>query len=125
MNTVDRLPRNVIKSAVTDLLPKGAPTIARTASLLGVSVRTLQRRLNKNGTSYTMLVDEVRRDTACRLLRAPHARVADVAVALGYADPSSFSPISEPSSTSGWNMRRASAAAMIRTSLPITSTKRC
>jgi len=91
VNTVDRLPRNVIKSAVTDLLPKGAPTIARTASLLGVSVRTLQRRLNKNGTSYTMLVDEVRRDTACRLLRAPHARVADVAVALGYADPSSFS----------------------------------
>lgn len=91
MNTVDRLPRNVIKSAVTDLLPKGAPTIARTASLLGVSVRTLQRRLSKNGTSYTMLVDEVRCDTACRLLRAPHACVADVAAALGYADPSSFS----------------------------------
>ncbi len=91
MNTVDRLPRTVIKAAVTDLLPKGAPTIARTANLLGISVRTLQRRLNEDGASYTMLVDEVRRDAACRLLRAPHARIADVAAALGYADPSSFS----------------------------------
>ena len=65
--------------------------IKRVARRLNVSARTLQRRLQEGGTSYTKLVDEIRFELACRLLDSPHASITDVAAAVGYGDPSSFS----------------------------------
>ena len=91
MVAADPLTRDAIRSAIAALLPTGHPTIAQAARLLDVAVRTLQRRLNEHRTSYSRLVCEVRCETACRLLDAPRARIANVAAALGYADPSSFS----------------------------------
>ena len=76
---------------ILELLPTGHPTIGRTAQRLGIPVRTLQRRLHNAGLSYSELVDEVRCDAACRLLSSPCARVADIARALGFSDPSNFS----------------------------------
>ena len=67
------------------------PMIERVARRLDVSARTLQRRLREGGTSYTKLVDEVRFKCARRLLGAPRTSITDVAAAVGYADPSSFS----------------------------------
>jgi len=56
-----------------------------------VSARSLQRHLCELGTSYSELVAEVRLDAACRLLAESNARIADIALHLGYAGPSSFS----------------------------------
>jgi AraC-like DNA-binding protein len=53
-------------------------------------VRTLQRRLRERGQSFSELVDAIRHRQACRLLAKRETHVADVARALGYADPSSF-----------------------------------
>ncbi len=65
--------------------------IKRVAQRLNVSARTLQRRLQEVGTSYTKLVDEIRFKSARRLLVSPHTSITDVAAAVGYTDPSSFS----------------------------------
>ena len=76
---------------ILDLLPAGHLTIDRAARRCGIPVRTLQRRLHEAGLSYSELVDEVRFEAACRLLDDPQARIAEVAAALGFADPSNFS----------------------------------
>lgn len=76
---------------IAEQLPVRYPAIDHMAQLLGISVRTLQRRLQAKGVIYQELVDEVRLDLACRLLEKPNTTVADAARATGYADPSSFS----------------------------------
>ena len=79
------------RTIIRELLPIRYPTIDHVAHLLGVPVRTLQRRFQKNGISYSELVEETRCELAIRLLAEPGMPVAAVARALGYADPSSFS----------------------------------
>ena len=79
------------RTIITELLPTGHPTIDRAARRLGMPVRTLQRRLRDRGQSFSELVDAIRYRRACRLLAKRDMHVADVAKALGYTDPSSFS----------------------------------
>lgn len=76
---------------IAEMLPDGYPSIASVASAIGVSVRTLQRRLEQSGASYRLLVDEVRLELARRDLLDPRTRMADIATRLGYRDASSFS----------------------------------
>lgn len=59
------------------------------AAALNLSVRTLRRRLDAEGTSYRELVSETRQMLAEELL-AIGATVEDIADRLGYADASSF-----------------------------------
>jgi len=55
------------------------------AQELGLSLRTLQRRLSEEGISYRALLENVRRRIAEATL-VDHARVIDVAASLGYGD---------------------------------------
>ncbi len=89
--TLISISEDVVKSAIAVSLLGGGPMIKRVAQRLNVHVRTLQRRLQEGGTSYTKLVDEIRFKAACHLLDSPRTSIADVAAALGYRDPSSFS----------------------------------
>ena len=77
--------------AIEVLLPTGHPTIDRAAEALGISRRTLQRRLNEAGVTYGQLVDQCRLEAACKLLEESNMRLRDIASELGYADPASFS----------------------------------
>jgi AraC-like DNA-binding protein len=61
------------------------PVVARS---LGLSPRTLRRRLTESGTSYQSLLDEVRSERATALL--PTASVDQVAAQLGFAEAASF-----------------------------------
>lgn len=60
------------------------------ARQLGMSTRTLRRRLEDEGTSFRALLDEVREALAEELLTKGAVPVEDVAVRLGYAEASSF-----------------------------------
>ena len=79
------------KKYIKEQLPVRYPTIDNTARRVGMPVRTLQRRLKESGLSYSELVEQTRYELACRLLDMPGAKMAAVARALGYNDPSSFS----------------------------------
>jgi AraC-like DNA-binding protein len=57
---------------------------------LGMSVRTLRRRLAEQGASYRQLTDELRRDVAINYLRETDMTVEDIAYALGFSDAANF-----------------------------------
>lgn len=73
--------------APDDFVTMGAAKIARR---LGVSRRTLRRRLATEGTSMPALLDEARCRLACRALKLPGVSVKEVAEFLHFSEPSAF-----------------------------------
>jgi AraC-like DNA-binding protein len=61
------------------------------AALLDTSARTLQRRLEADGTSFTAVVEATREALARELLGAGELTVAEVAYRVGFADAATFS----------------------------------
>ena len=64
---------------------------AALARLLGVSDRTLKRRLQQEGSSFRALAQAARHARAQALLEAGHLSLTEIAAELGFADLSSFS----------------------------------
>src|SRR5438552_2946211 len=60
------------------------------ARRLGLSVRTLQRRLGEERTVFKTLVEDVRRELALRYLADGRTRLTDVAFLVGYSELSAF-----------------------------------
>lgn len=60
------------------------------APALGLSVRTLQRRLRDEGSSYQAVLDAVRAQAAKDWLANPRRSVSELAARLGYSEPGSF-----------------------------------
>ncbi|WP_162918650.1 helix-turn-helix domain-containing protein [Taklimakanibacter deserti] len=58
--------------------------------IVGMSVRTLQRRLAETGVSYSQLVDEVRLASALALIDDRSIKLSEIARRLGYADAANF-----------------------------------
>jgi AraC-like DNA-binding protein len=80
----------VLKTIMTSMLASGTPTVERLAAAGGVSVRTLQRRLSEEGTSFSDLLGEVRRDLALEASSTGEQKVGQIAASLGYRQHSSF-----------------------------------
>jgi AraC-like DNA-binding protein len=71
-------------------LRTGEPTIETVAHDLHTTARTLQRRLHGEGTSFTQVLDEVRREMALSHMRGRRATIDEVAFLLGFEKPTSF-----------------------------------
>lgn len=71
-------------------IPGRFPEIEAVASTLCMTSRTLRRKLDAEGTSYSQLLDEVRRALAQDYLRTPTLGIDDIAAALGFGDAASF-----------------------------------
>ncbi|MCX7127736.1 AraC family transcriptional regulator [Aeromonas sp.] len=80
-----------VSSVVHRLLREGQCTMTRVASVLGCGVRSLQLKLQEEGRSYSLILQECRVALAYQLLRRKHMRVTDVAFELGFSDVSTFS----------------------------------
>lgn len=68
-----------------------APDLPQAARALGLSDRTLKRRLQDEGISYRMLLAEVRSRQAHRLLMDETLTLTEIAERMGFSDLSSFS----------------------------------
>lgn len=79
-----------VRRAVANLLSEGVPTVSVIASELGLSARTLQRRLSEHGYSFQGVVDRARKDLAQRLLRETNYSLAEVGFLTGFAEQSGF-----------------------------------
>jgi AraC-like DNA-binding protein len=79
-----------LQQVVTAFLADGYPDIQLVADAVGLSTRTLQRRLHEDGRTYAGVVAQARFAEARRLLRDPARQVSDVALDLGYSDPAHF-----------------------------------
>ncbi len=80
----------MLRALMTTYLSEGYPSSQLAASLMDISERTLARRLAEHGLTYGKLVDEVRFDLAKERLRAPGAKIGEVARSVGFSDQGNF-----------------------------------
>lgn len=71
-------------------LTRGRPDIQAVASEMGMSDRTLQRRLADEGASFKHLLAQTRREQALSYLADPSLEIKEVAFLVGYEDQNSF-----------------------------------
>jgi AraC-like DNA-binding protein len=84
--------RDRVYDVVSGLLVRRSDiTPARVASVLEMSMRTLQRRLQEEGSSLREIRDRVCRDRAARALLDPAVSISRVARDLGFCDIAAFS----------------------------------
>jgi AraC-like DNA-binding protein len=79
-----------VRRAIVRSMPNGEIVAHRVAKSLGMTERTLQRRLRERQSTFSQVVDEARRDVALDLCRAGHLSVAEIAFLVGFADPKGF-----------------------------------
>ncbi len=63
------------------------PSLQELAENWGLSSRTLHRQLRREGTSFRLLLEQVRRERAVGMLLDGHSRVRDIAQALDMTEP--------------------------------------
>ena len=79
-----------VENAIVPLLPHGEPGIAEVSRRLGVSPRTLARRLAAEGATFKDVLEGLRFDLAKRYLQEPGLPIGEIAWLLGYGQPSAF-----------------------------------
>jgi AraC-like DNA-binding protein len=77
--------RAMVENEIVQLLPHGKAQAEKVASNLGMSNRTLARRLSEEGTSYAEILNELRRDLSARYLKDPALSLNQIAWLLGYS----------------------------------------
>lgn len=82
--------RAMVENEIVELLPHGNAQVERVASNLGMSNRTLARRLSEDGTSYAVVLDELRRDVSVRYLKDHSLSLKQISWLLGYSEVTSF-----------------------------------
>jgi AraC-like DNA-binding protein len=78
--------RSILANASTAI-----PTLPEVASTLCMSARTLRRRLDLMNTSYSQLLDDVRKTLAIRYVTSTGLTTEIIAEKLGYSDAANFS----------------------------------
>lgn len=79
-----------VRAVLLELLPAGSATIEHTAERLGMSKRTLQRRLGDEGHSFRSLLNGTREHLARHYLSSTSMSGGEIAFLLGFEDPNSF-----------------------------------
>jgi AraC-like DNA-binding protein len=86
-------PRAAVVAGVRANLPRedgGFYPLPGIAKKMHMSVRTLKRKLEADGTTYSELLDEQRRGKAMLLLRRDDLAIEEIADRLGYSDAANF-----------------------------------
>jgi len=79
-----------VRRLLIDRMGQQQQSVAAMGREMGVSARTLARRLVEEGTSFRQIQDEVRHQLALALLGDASASIAEIAFFLGYAEPAPF-----------------------------------
>ncbi|MFO1089587.1 MAG: AraC family transcriptional regulator ligand-binding domain-containing protein [Hyphomicrobiales bacterium] len=79
-----------LEQCLVPLMKSGQVSLEHVAAVSNFSVRTLQRRLDEEGVSFSEILDRTRTAEACRLLETTDLKVIEIAYELGYAEPASF-----------------------------------
>ena len=79
-----------VRRVIADALTQGGARVEDVARRLGVGTRTMRRRLQEEGTSYTQILDHVRRSRAFLYLEEESRSIGEIASLLAFADQSTF-----------------------------------
>jgi AraC-like DNA-binding protein len=80
-----------IENAITPLLPHGKARLDAVSQTLGVSSRTLARRLTEQGLSFGEILNQLRSDLATHYLGEANLSISQIAWLVGYQGVSAFS----------------------------------
>jgi len=80
-----------VKSKLIERLPGGKVDEEGIASSINVSQRSLQRKLRKQGISFSQLLENTRRELSLQYVRDPQYSLHEVSFLLGFAEPGNFS----------------------------------
>jgi AraC-like DNA-binding protein len=83
--------RTALRSYITRAIRQGRASIIDCAGAFGWHVRTLQRRLAAEGTTFDQLLEATRYELALHYLKQTHLSLTEIAELLGYAELSTFS----------------------------------
>ena len=79
-----------VQAAIVEQLPSGNVSTETVAQSLHVSSRTLNRQLQREGTTFKAVVDAARRELAETYLKDQNFSLTQLAFMLGFSEPSSF-----------------------------------
>jgi AraC-like DNA-binding protein len=82
--------RTRVENAISSVLPHGRVRVEDVARSLGMSKRTLARRLSDEGLNFTEILQQLRRDLAVRYLDDRRLHVSKIAWLLGFHEVSAF-----------------------------------
>jgi len=82
--------RTRVENAISSLLPHGRVLVEDVARSLGMSERTLARKLLDEGLNFTEILQQLRRDLAIRYLDDRKLHVSKIAWLLGFHEVSAF-----------------------------------
>ena len=102
-----------VKDALKRSLAGKRPTLQDVARELGMSARTLQRRLTDAGITFQQIVEETRRELARHYLKLSAVELNETAFLLGFEDANSFFrafQVWEGTSPGEWRTRHGAAA---------------
>ena len=79
-----------MKWVLKRLLSGSRPDLVMVAKELGMSDRTLQRRITDEGSTFRQLLNETRHELTRQYLVDPEVEISEAAFLVGYEDPNSF-----------------------------------
>ncbi len=79
-----------VEALIKDALPSGIPGIAQISQHMGMSNRTLTRRLAKNGVSFRDLIKKTQEELSKNLLKNSKRSIAEIAFETGFSEQSAF-----------------------------------
>ena len=79
-----------VKILIKRRIASGKPEISEVARELGMSERTLQRRITEQGSNYRALIEQARQELGRDLLSDKRNGIEEIAFLLGFEDTGSF-----------------------------------
>ncbi len=89
-NRVKQSPIETINQFIINQLPLGLPEIDDAAKQLGLSIRTLQRKLSDNQLTFSSMIDNIRKELAFSYLSNTKTKVIYITQMLGFSEQSAF-----------------------------------
>ena len=80
-----------VKKEITMQLAGGGLSDSSVADALHMSVRTMQRKLGEQQSSFKLLLNDVRKELADKFIRNSSMTISEISYCLGFAESSSFS----------------------------------
>ncbi|MBV6641563.1 MAG: AraC family transcriptional regulator ligand-binding domain-containing protein [Cyclobacteriaceae bacterium] len=79
-----------VEKLIKDALPSGIPSIFQIGEHMGMSNRTLTRRLSENGVTFRDLIQRAQEEVSKELLRYTDRSIAEIAFETGFSEQSAF-----------------------------------
>ena len=79
-----------VHQLIAESLPSGIPSIIQVSEYLGMSARTLKRRLSDKGHTFRDYVQNIQQEVATSLIRNSSQSMAEIAFQTGFSEQSAF-----------------------------------